>query len=189
MPGVSAILSTMATACIWEPQSGRSLWDARFKPGWLGCTGKFMLIRPYRPYQLWAEQRSLGSLRLEIPVPYGETDCWQDIFNMPGAQYIAEQVISMPAAPADPGGIVPTVGCMFRRYADMMRMDHCVSEEIEIFEFMWRFSVFSWCMYLHSGQGLEVHPQSQEPAVRLSGMQPVLQCGILGMDRRHDAVP
>ena len=141
----------MGTACIWEPRSGRGLWDARFKPGWLGCTGMFMLIRPYRPYRRWAEQRSLGSMRLEIPVPYGETDCWQDIFNMTGAQRIAEQGISMPAAPADPGGIVPTVGGMFRRYADMVRMDHLACEDI--FRFMLRFSVFSWCMYRHSGNG------------------------------------
>ena len=138
----------MATACVWEPGSGRGLWDACFKPGWLGCTGKFKVTWPYQP---WAAQRSLRSLELEIPVPGGRTDCWQYIFSMPGAQRIAEEDISMPAAPADPGGIVPTVGGMFRRYAGMLRMDHLASEEI--FRFMWRFSVFSWCMYGHSSKG------------------------------------
>ena len=90
-------------------------------------------------------------MQLEIPVPGGGTDCWQDILSMPAAQRIAEEDISMPAAPADPGGIVPTVGGMFRRYADMLRMDHLAGEHI--FAFMRRFSVFSWCMYRHSGNG------------------------------------
>ena len=138
----------MATACVWEPGSGRALWDARFKPGWLGCTGKFIVTWPY---QTEAVQRSLSSLQLKIPVPGGGTDCWQDIFSMPGAQWIAEEGITMPAAPADPGGIVPTVGSMFRRYAGMLRMDHLAGEDI--FRFMWRFSVFSWCMYRHSSKG------------------------------------
>lgn len=135
----------MDTACIWEPRSGRGLWDARFKPGWMGCTGMFMVTWPYQP---WAAQVTLRSVELEIPVPGGRTDCWQYIFNMPGAQLFAGQAISLPAAPADPGGIVPTVGSMFRRYADMLRMDHLAGEEI--FWFMRRFSVFSWCMYRHS---------------------------------------
>lgn len=141
----------MATSCIWEPRSGRSLWDARFKPGWQGCTGAFVLAWQYQPYQPGAVHRSLSALQLKIPVPGGGTDCWQDIFSMPGAQRIAEQGISMPAAPVDPGGIVPTVGSMFRRYADMVRMDHLAGEDI--FRFMQRFSVFSWCMYRHSGNG------------------------------------
>lgn len=136
----------MATACIWEPRSGRGLWDARFKPGWLGCTGMFMVTWPYQP---WAAQGSLRSVELKIPVPGGRTDCWQYIFNMPGAKLITEEDISLPAVPVDPGGIVPTVGSMFRRYADMLRMDHLAGEEI--FRFMWRFSIFSWCMYRHSG--------------------------------------
>lgn len=142
---VSEVLSTMDTACIWEPRSGRGLWDARFKPGWMGCTGMFMVTWPYQP---WAAQVTLRSVELEIPVPGGRTDCWQYIFNMPGAQLFAGQAISLPAAPADPGGIVPTVGSMFRRYADMLRMDHLSGEGI--FMFMRRFSVFSWCMYRHS---------------------------------------
>ena len=135
----------MAAACIWEPRSGRGLWDARFKPGWLGCTGTFMVTWPYQP---WAAQGTLRLAELEIPVPGGGTDCWQYIFNMPGAQLMEGEDISMPAVPADPGGIVPTVGSMFRRYADMLRMDHLSGEGI--FMFMRRFSVFSWCMYRHS---------------------------------------
>lgn len=148
MSGISEGLSTIATACIWEPRSGRGLWDARFKPGWLGCTGTFMVTWPY---QLWASQSTLRSVQLEIPVPGGKTDCWAHIFSTPGGQLMREEGISMPAAPADPGGIVPTVGSMFRRYADMVRMDHLAGEDI--FRFMQRFSVFSWCMYRHSGNG------------------------------------